>query len=677
MIGFRLLGSVDLKGSEGETLRSVLAQPKRVALLAYLAVARPNAFHRRDKLLGLFWPESDQEHGRGALRKALYLLRQSLGEGVIDSRGDEEIGLAEGAVWCDTAAFEAALDAGEPEQALELYRGDLLEGFFIAEAPEFERWVEGERERLCSRASEAAWTLADEAAFRRLLELLNRLGDRTGAIKEYEAFARRSREEYEAEPSPETQALIAAIREREVSGVSGAAERPVGSPAGVQRAGAPESVPVIVPSDPHSEAQPVSLLRVLATYALVSLGVLVAVHIFTLQLGLPDWFFPSAVVVLLVCLPIIVATALVQGDTIAARRADRKAGEPSAIARRWLTWRNAVGVAVVAFAVLGLAVTGYMAMRMVGIGPWGTLIGKGVLDERDVIVLADFEDHTGDSILALTVTEGIRVRLEQSAVVRVAGDDHVGGVLQQMQRDSAAPLTGEVAREVAIRAGLKAVVAGEVNRAGSGYVLSSRLVAAETGETLASFLETAADADAILEAIDRLSAQLRERIGESLRALRNSPDLGEAWTASLEAARLFNQARLAGWQGDYTLAVDLFTRAIEIDTLFAQAYRRRAAYLVNLETLRAQRIGDIKRAYELRRQLPLTTQYGYEAAYHYHVTGDQEKLIAAYTAVLELDPGDSRSMNNLGMAYRGLRDYARAEEMFRRALEVNPQWGGG
>jgi serine/threonine-protein kinase len=77
MVEFRLLGSVDLKGSDGQALRSVLAQPKRVALLAYLAVARPNGYHRRDKLLGLFWPESDQEHGRAALRKALYFLPAS------------------------------------------------------------------------------------------------------------------------------------------------------------------------------------------------------------------------------------------------------------------------------------------------------------------------------------------------------------------------------------------------------------------------------------------------------------------------------------------------------------------------------------------------------------------------------------------------------------------------
>jgi serine/threonine-protein kinase len=240
MIEIRVLGRLDLQGSEGEGYLSILAQPKRAALLAYLAVATPRGFHRRDKLIGLFWPEGGPEHARGALRSALYFLGQSLGDGLIAGRGAEELGLAAEAFQCDAVGFESALEAGQPEKALELYRGDLLEGFYVAEAPEFERWLEGERERLRARAAEAAWTLAedqeaagngveaakwarkavsfspdDEGGLRRLLELLDRVGDRAGAMKEYEAFARRLQDEYEGEPSPETQALIATIREPE------------------------------------------------------------------------------------------------------------------------------------------------------------------------------------------------------------------------------------------------------------------------------------------------------------------------------------------------------------------------------------------------------------------------------------------------------------------------------
>jgi TolB-like protein/DNA-binding SARP family transcriptional activator/Flp pilus assembly protein TadD len=250
MIELRVLGSLDLRGPEGETLLSVLTQPKRAALLAYLAVATPRGLHRRDTLVGLFWAERDQERARGALRTALYFLRQSLGSEVVATRGDEEVGLAEPLLWCDAAAFEEAVEAGELEKALELYRGDLLEGFFVAEAPEFERWLESERSRLRGRAAEAARALADreevagnrveaagwarraaafapydEGASRRLIELLDRLGDRAGAAKEYEAFAQRLREEYEVEPSDETQALIARIKQAKAA-VTAAVTRP-------------------------------------------------------------------------------------------------------------------------------------------------------------------------------------------------------------------------------------------------------------------------------------------------------------------------------------------------------------------------------------------------------------------------------------------------------------------
>jgi DNA-binding SARP family transcriptional activator len=240
MIEFRVLGAVNLLSADGRELRPVLAQPKRVALLAYLAAASPRGFHRRDSLLALFWSELDQEHARAALRQALHGLRRSLGDGAIESRGDEEIRLGDQNVWCDSLAFDVAVDAARHTEALKLYRGDLLDGFFISGALEFERWLEDERARLRRRAVESAWTLAescrvagdlslaahwarhaaalvrdDEGALRRLVALLGDLGDRAGALQAYDVFARRLTEEYEAEPAAETRALIATIRSRE------------------------------------------------------------------------------------------------------------------------------------------------------------------------------------------------------------------------------------------------------------------------------------------------------------------------------------------------------------------------------------------------------------------------------------------------------------------------------
>src|SRR6266571_1759796 len=110
MIEFRMLGTLNLTGPGGRELRILLAQPRRLALLAYLAAATPQGFHRRDSLLALFWPELDQEHARAALRQALHVVRDALGADAVASRGDEEIGLAFDHVSCDVGAFERAVE---------------------------------------------------------------------------------------------------------------------------------------------------------------------------------------------------------------------------------------------------------------------------------------------------------------------------------------------------------------------------------------------------------------------------------------------------------------------------------------------------------------------------------------------------------------------------------------
>src|SRR5687767_15241139 len=126
MIRFLMLGTVDLRDTEGREVRAVLRRPKLLALLAYLGIARPAGFHRRDTLVALLWPELDHDHARGALRQALYYLRDALGRDVVAARGDEEIGLDGERISCDAVSFEDLADQGAYEEALRLYRGDLL-----------------------------------------------------------------------------------------------------------------------------------------------------------------------------------------------------------------------------------------------------------------------------------------------------------------------------------------------------------------------------------------------------------------------------------------------------------------------------------------------------------------------------------------------------------------------
>ena len=141
--------------------RSVTAQPKRLALLIYLALAEPPGPKRRDALLALLWPESEQDKGRQVLRQTVYLLRQSLGAAAIVSVNDEDLALDPGIVSCDARRFESLLAKGDLRAALEVYRGDFLDGFFVpGVSQEFEEWVAATRHRLRGRASTAAWTMA-------------------------------------------------------------------------------------------------------------------------------------------------------------------------------------------------------------------------------------------------------------------------------------------------------------------------------------------------------------------------------------------------------------------------------------------------------------------------------------------------------------------------------------
>jgi DNA-binding SARP family transcriptional activator len=232
-----LLGGIALNGVPSAIANQLLAQSKAVALLAYLALSPPGRYQRRDRIVGLLWPELDQVHARAALRKAVFAVRSALGAEAIASRGDEELALAPGALWCDALELNACADDGRLARAIELYRGELMPGFHLPECGDFDLWLEDQRAGARERAAAAAWALArlregedkfteagslarravrfswnDERVLRRALTMLDRLGDRAGALGVYEEFARRLRSELEAEPSAETAALVATMR---------------------------------------------------------------------------------------------------------------------------------------------------------------------------------------------------------------------------------------------------------------------------------------------------------------------------------------------------------------------------------------------------------------------------------------------------------------------------------
>ena len=252
MYRLRTLGQLDLSDSDGRPVRAILVQPKRFALLAYLALASPRGFQRRDLLLTFFWPELPDARARNALRQAVHQLRQALGGDVVVSRGSDALGVDDSQLWCDATAFETSIDRGDFSEADALYKGDLLPGLGLNGSPQFETWLSEARARLRARAGRAAWALAeqhersgamsasaqsarravaltgDEGTLRQVIALLERLGDVPGALKAYEEFANHLRRDLDAEPSLETRALVDAIRDR--GGIGPAKPAPPASP---------------------------------------------------------------------------------------------------------------------------------------------------------------------------------------------------------------------------------------------------------------------------------------------------------------------------------------------------------------------------------------------------------------------------------------------------------------
>jgi eukaryotic-like serine/threonine-protein kinase len=456
-----------------------------------------------------------------------------------------------------------------------------------------------------------------------------------------------------------------------------------------------------------------SLWQVLGIYAVGSWVVYQVVLGVFEGLGLPDWVPPTALLLLLVGLPIVLATAFVQeggprpdrsgpaddvgsaggargpasdaieGPTLAGasldpapaaasvRVTDRRAPAAPRSARVF-TWHRAITAGVLAFATLGLAASGFMGMRALGIGPAATLVSSGVLDAREPVLLADFESASGDSVLASAVTDALRVDLETSPIVTLVQSAHVQDALGRMQRDPAARLTSPVATEVALREGIRAILVGDVTSAGGQVVLTARLIAPD-GAALASVRETAAP-DAVIEAADRLSAALRARLGESFKSIRAAEPLAQVTTPSLEALRKYSQGALAFSTGaDPRKSIVLLQEALAHDTAFAMAWRKLSvAYqLVNRDSM----LAAATQAYRHRDRLTDRERYLTEGTYFNLVESDTARAMVAYEALLDVYPDDETALHNLALLHSMRGDEDRAAELYTRALEVAPRMG--
>jgi len=334
--------------------------------------------------------------------------------------------------------------------------------------------------------------------------------------------------------------------------------------------------------------------------------------------------------------------------------------------------RRGVRTALATAAIIGALGLGALLMRLAGLLPGGSLVDRGVLKNREPILVAEFRSPPADSALGGAVTEAFRIDLAQSPKVTVVQPEYVQQVLARMQRDPRVRLEPDLAREVAIRDGIKAFVSGDVVHAGTGFVISARLIASQSGDALVALRESATDSTRILAAIDRLSRGMRERIGGSLGTVQRGERLEDVTTPSLQALRKYSLALGANREGDTERSIALLRDAVELDTGFAMAYRKLGVVIGNSGGRRSEQVRAFTKAYDHRDRLTDRERYLTQAAYEDYVTGDQDRAITAYRSLLDLYPTDPYALNNLSIALMELREYQQAADLSRRAIAASP-----
>ena len=425
---------------------------------------------------------------------------------------------------------------------------------------------------------------------------------------------------------------------------------------------------------------PGMLRKMLIAYVVAAAGVTIVARAALVVFGLPDWVFLGAVVVMLLGLPALLFTWYVQH---AARRlaattpAPTPGGTPRAHGtlatmavkvsphvtwrRTWLTGAWMLG----GFAVL---VAGFLILRSLGIGPAGSLLAAGKLSDRERLIVTEFQ--SSDTSLSTLVTEAVRTTLGQSRVISIMPPVAVSAALQRMQRPATSRLDFALAREIAQREGVRAIVDGSIRPLGTGFVVSMRLVGVDSSDDLAVFQKTADTPGELLETIDGLTRELRGRIGESLRDVRGSTPLEQVTTPSLEALRIYAEAaRFIDMGGNPLQGADRLREAVRLDTGFAMAWRKLGVAMSNAGMPRARVDSALERAYQFRDRLTERERLMAEGTYYQLGPGrDRRRAIQAYERLLAIDPTETGPANNLASILSGRRDFARAESLFKAQI---------
>jgi tetratricopeptide (TPR) repeat protein/predicted Ser/Thr protein kinase len=322
-------------------------------------------------------------------------------------------------------------------------------------------------------------------------------------------------------------------------------------------------------------------------------------------------------------------------------------------------WKILVPTAVVAVAAL------------IGSGLYFRSRSTTPLTEKDTVVLADFDNKTGEAVFDDTLKQALAVDLEQSPFLNILSDRKVSETLQLMGRSSTDRVTAEMAREICLRTGTKALLKGSISRLGSQYVVGLEAVNCNSGDMLAKEQEEATSKEDVLKALDKVASRMRSELGESLASVQKFDVPIEATTSSLEALKTFSMGVTTEREKGDANAIPFVKRAIELDPDFAVAYAVLGVMYANLgqPSLSAE---SLKKAYELRDRVSEKERLRISAYYYAFVTGELEKEAQTYELWIHSYPRDFIPHLNLGSNMTALGQYEKSVAETEEALRLEP-----
>ena len=293
------------------------------------------------------------------------------------------------------------------------------------------------------------------------------------------------------------------------------------------------------------------------------------------------------------------------------------------------------------------------------------------LTEKDTIVLADFDNRTGDTVFDDALKQALAVDLGQSPFLNILSDRRVGETMQLMGRKPGDKITADVAREICLRTGTKALLKGSISGLGTQYVIGLEAVNCNTGDVLAKEQGEASSKEGVLKTLSVVATTMRTKLGESLASVQKFDVPIEATTSSLEALKAFSMGVSVARDKGAAESISFYKRAIELDPSFATAYALLGLNYANLgQPSRAAE--NLEKAYQLRDRVSEREKLRISANYYYIVTGELEKEAQTYQLWMQSYPNDFVPHGNLGANYSALGQYDQALPELKLGLTLAP-----